>query len=156
MKWTLNIIDYSLGTETLLHFYIVVRYLPVTSPCFQLFVIGFRRNWGTYEAIYLFAKLSALFVVAVVDSDNCFFRTLSRSAVPIARQVLLLLLTLGFFVAQCVLGPFLDPVNNASEWISRLNYVMTAALALAVALNIPGQSILETYVLYASVLPLIR
>ncbi|KAJ7492658.1 hypothetical protein FB451DRAFT_1219165 [Mycena latifolia] len=115
---------------------------------FAFLYSGFRRNWGPYEAIYLFAKLSALFIVAVIDSDNCFFRTLSRSAVPIARQVLLLLFTLGFFIAQCVLGPFLDPINNASEWISRLNYVTTAALALAVALDVPGKSILETYVLY--------
>ncbi|KAJ7103568.1 hypothetical protein B0H15DRAFT_812784 [Mycena belliarum] len=109
---------------------------------------GFRRNWGTYEAIYLFAKLIALFIVAVIDSNNCFFRTLSRTAVPIARQILLLLFTLGFFIAQCVLGPFLDPTNNASEWISRLNYVTTAALALVVALDVPGKSVLETYVLY--------
>ncbi|KAJ7706220.1 hypothetical protein B0H17DRAFT_919193 [Mycena rosella] len=115
---------------------------------FAFLYSGFRRNWGTYEAIYLFAKLSALFVVAVIDSNNCFFRTLSQTAVPIARQVLLVILTLGFFIAQCVLGPFLDPINNASEWISRLNYVTTAALALAVALDIPGKSILETYVLY--------
>ncbi|KAJ7125620.1 hypothetical protein C8R43DRAFT_1029603 [Mycena crocata] len=115
---------------------------------FAFLYSGYRRNWGTYQPISLFAKLSALLVVAVIDSDNCFFRTLSRTAVPITRQVLLLLLTLGFFVAQCVLGPFLDPTNNASEWISRLNYVTTAALALAVALDIPGKSMLETYVLY--------
>ncbi|KAJ6509497.1 hypothetical protein C8R47DRAFT_1098906 [Mycena vitilis] len=115
---------------------------------FAFLYSGFRRNWATYEAIYLFAKLTALLTVAVIDSDNCFFRSLSRTAVPIARQVILLLLTLGFFIAQCVLGPFLDPTNNASEWISRLNYVTTAALALAVALDIPGKSILETYVLY--------
>jgi uncharacterized membrane protein YoaK (UPF0700 family) len=68
--------------------------------------------------------------------------------VPLARQVILLLLTLGFFIAQCVTGPFLDPINNASEWMSRLNYVLTAALALAVALDIPGKAILDTYVLY--------
>ncbi|KAJ7225550.1 hypothetical protein GGX14DRAFT_421095 [Mycena pura] len=116
---------------------------------FAFLYSGFRRNWATYEAIYLFAKLSALLTVAVIDSDNCLFRTLSRTVVPIVRQVLLVLLTLGFFTAQCLLGPFLDPVNNASEWMSRLNYVTTAALALAVALNIPGKSIFQTYVLYA-------
>ncbi|KAJ7783745.1 hypothetical protein DFH07DRAFT_788969 [Mycena maculata] len=109
---------------------------------------GFRRNWGAYESFYLFAKLSALLVVAVIDSDNCWFRTLSRTAVPIARQVLLLLLTLGFFITQCVIGAFLDPTSNASEWMSRLNYVATAALALAVALDVPGKEILDTYVLY--------
>lgn len=115
---------------------------------FQLPFLGFRREWATYEAIYLFAKLTALLTVAVIDPNNCFFRALSRTAVPIARQVILLLLTLGFFIAQCVTGPFLDPINNASEWMSRLNYVLTAALALAVALDIPGKAILDTYVLY--------
>ncbi|KAJ7487562.1 hypothetical protein B0H11DRAFT_2013877 [Mycena galericulata] len=116
---------------------------------FAFLYSGFRRNWGTYESFYLFAKLTALLIVAVIDSDNCFFRTLSRTAVPIARQVLLLLLTLGFFITQCVIGPFLNPTNNASEWVSRLNYVTTAALSLAVALDVPGQDILNTYVLYA-------
>ncbi|KAJ7071068.1 hypothetical protein C8F01DRAFT_1108962 [Mycena amicta] len=115
---------------------------------FAFLYSGFRRNWGTYQPISLFAKLGALLAVAVIDSDNCFFRSLSRTGVPITRQVILVLFTLGFFVAQCVLAPFLDPVNNASEWVSRLNYVVTAVLALAVALDVPGKSILDTYVLY--------
>ncbi|CAK5280520.1 unnamed protein product [Mycena citricolor] len=110
---------------------------------------GFRRNWASYEAVYLFAKLSALVTVTVMDSNNCLFRNLSRTAIPVARQVILLLLMVGFFLAQCILGPFLDPVNNASEWMSRLNYVLTAALALAISLNVHGQNILNTYVLYA-------
>lgn len=70
---------------------------------------------------------------------------------PIIRQVLLLVSTIAFFLAQCFFAPFFDPVNNASEWTSRLNYVTTAAVALAIALNIPGQNILDTYVLYSSV-----
>ncbi|KAF7347866.1 hypothetical protein MVEN_01544400 [Mycena venus] len=111
---------------------------------FAFLYSGFRRNWATYEAIYLFAKLSALLVVSVIDPDNCFFRTLSRTAIPIVRQVVLLLMTLGFFIAQCVIGPFLDPVNNASEWMSRLNYVLTTALALLVALDVPGKDFLST------------
>ncbi|KAJ6519781.1 hypothetical protein C8R45DRAFT_952705 [Mycena sanguinolenta] len=115
---------------------------------FAFLYSGFRRNWATYEATYLFAKLSALLVVAVIDPNNCLFRTFSQTTVPIVRQVILLLMTLGWFITQCLLGPFLDPVNNASEWMSRVNYVMTAALALAVALNAPGSDILNTYVLY--------
>lgn len=109
---------------------------------------GYRRGWGTYESIYLLAKLTTLLVIAVIDSNNCFFRSLSRTAVPIARQILLLLSTIGFFVAQCIITPFLDPVNNASEWTSRLSYVAIAATALAVTLDIPGSSILNSYVLY--------
>lgn len=116
------------------------------------FVLGFRRGWGTYESTYLFAKLSTLVIVAVIDPNNCLFRSASRTVVPIVRQVLLLTCTIGFFLAQCVLGPFLDPINNASEWISRMNYVLTATVALLVVLNVPGEDILNSYVLYAYVL----
>ena len=112
---------------------------------------GFRRNWGTYESTYLCAKLSTLVVVAVIDTNNCLFRSLSPSSLPVARQILLLLSTIGFFASQCIFAPFLDPVNNASEWVSRLNYVTTAIVALAVALDIPGQHVLNTYVLYVYV-----
>ena len=44
--------------------------------------------------------------------------------------------------------PFLDPVNNASEWTSRLNYLSTSATAFAITLDIPGKEILDSYVLY--------
>ena len=54
---------------------------------------------------------------------------------------------LVYFVLQGVFAPFLNPVNNASEWISRLNYVLTSAVALGVALDIPGSNILDGVVL---------
>ncbi|RDB29648.1 hypothetical protein Hypma_015565 [Hypsizygus marmoreus] len=115
---------------------------------FSFLYSGFRRNWGTYESTYLGAKFSTLIIIAVIDSDNCLFRSLSRTHIPIIRQVLLLVCTIGFFLAQCVFAPFLDPVNNASEWTSRLNYLTTSAVALAIVLNVPGEDILTTYVLY--------
>lgn len=67
---------------------------------------------------------------------------------PIVRQVLLLVCTFGFFLAQCFLGPFLDPTNNAGEWVSRMNYLSTSLVALLVALDVPGTDILNSYVLY--------
>lgn len=87
-------------------------------------------------------------MIAVIDTDNCLFRSLPPMAVTVTRQVLLLISTIGFFIVQCIFAPFLDPVNNASEWMSRLNYVMTSATALAIALDIPGKQIIGTYVLY--------
>ncbi|PSS37675.1 hypothetical protein PHLCEN_2v499 [Hermanssonia centrifuga] len=51
----------------------------------------------------------------------------------------------GFFLVQCFLAPFLDPVSNASEWTSRMNYVLTSVIALGVALNLPGQTILNDF-----------
>ena len=69
-----------------------------------------------------------------------------------ARQIMLLVAMLVFFVLQCFYAPFLDPVNNASEWTSRLNYVLTSAASLAVALNIPGQAIFNGPVLYMFVI----
>ena len=115
---------------------------------FSLFIPGFRRGWSTYEAIALFAKLTALLLTATVDPDNCLFRSLSRDRIAIARQILLLLAMLGFFLVQCFLAPYLDPVNNASEWTSRVNFVLTSAVSLGVALNIPGKDALEGPVLY--------
>uniref|UniRef100_A0A0W0F5N8 T6SS Phospholipase effector Tle1-like catalytic domain-containing protein n=1 Tax=Moniliophthora roreri TaxID=221103 RepID=A0A0W0F5N8_MONRR len=124
------------------------RLLTRDNNPFAFLYAGFRRNWGTYESTYLFAKLSTLVVVAVIDPDNCLFRSAPRTVVPIVRQVLLLASTIGFFLAQCFLAPFLDPVNNASEWTSRLNYVLTSVLALLVALDIPGKDLLNNYILY--------
>ncbi|TFK77139.1 hypothetical protein BDN72DRAFT_953613 [Pluteus cervinus] len=115
---------------------------------FSFLYSGFRRGWGTYESTYLFAKVNTLLIIAVINPDNCVFRTSSRTALPIVRQVLLVVSTIGFFLAQCVFAPFLDPINNASEWTSRVNYVLTSAVALAVTLNTPGQDVLNTIVLY--------
>ena len=55
---------------------------------------------------------------------------------------------MGFFILQCILAPFVDPTDNASEWTSRLNYVLTALVGLLVALDIPGQSLLNGVILY--------
>ncbi|PPQ62841.1 hypothetical protein CVT24_000535 [Panaeolus cyanescens] len=115
---------------------------------FAFLYTAFRRGWGTYISTYLFAKLSTLLIIAIFDPDNCLFRNYSRTTISVIRQILLLLTTIGFFIAQCIFAPFLDPINNASEWTSRLNYLTTASTALAVTLNIPGKEILESYVLY--------
>jgi hypothetical protein len=112
---------------------------------------GFRRGWGAYECIYLFMKFSALFIVAVIDPDNCFFRTFSRTWVVVIRQVLLLIVTAVFFALQWMFSPFRDPVNNASEWVSRLNYVLTSLVALLVALDVPGKAVINGPVLYTYV-----
>jgi hypothetical protein len=121
---------------------------PLTiSRCFTSF-LAYRRGWGTYQSTFLLAKLSALLIIAVVNPDNCLFRSVSRTAVLIAGQVTLLVSMTAFFALQCIVAPFLDPVNNASEWVSRLNYVAAAAVALGVAANAPGQAILSGPVLY--------
>ncbi|KAI0068240.1 hypothetical protein BV25DRAFT_1867258 [Artomyces pyxidatus] len=109
---------------------------------------GFRHGWATYESVFLFAKLSALLTVAVISPNNCLFRSFSESRVAVVREALLLIVMVVFFGLQCFYAPFLDPVNNASEWMSRLNYVLTSLVSLAVALNVPGKSIINGVVLY--------
>ena len=98
--------------------------------------------------MYLWAKLSTLLIVAVLDPDNCVFRTANRETVNVVRQAVLVAVMTLFFIVQCVLAPFIDPVSNADEWISRINYAGTAAIGLGVACNIPGSDILNTAVLY--------
>jgi hypothetical protein len=53
-----------------------------------------------------------------------------------------------WFVLQCVLVPFVDPVSNASEWTSRLNYLLTSGLGLCVALFPATSGVLNGVVLY--------
>ncbi|KAH9944323.1 uncharacterized protein BXZ73DRAFT_39558 [Epithele typhae] len=110
---------------------------------------GFRRGWAAYESMVLLAKVTTLLLTAVIDPDNCWFRNSDRDKVAVARQILLCISMLSFFILQCIYAPFLDPVNNANEWFSRLNYVLTSVISLAVAFDIPGEDILDGPVLYA-------
>ncbi|KAH9065948.1 hypothetical protein EDB87DRAFT_1554562 [Lactarius vividus] len=113
---------------------------------------GFRRDWGTYESLYLAMKFTALLIIAVIDPNNCLFRSFSKTRVVVVRQVLLLVVTVVFFVLQWIFSPFLDPVNNASEWVSRLNYVLTSLVALLVALDVPGKDFIGGPMLYANLI----
>jgi hypothetical protein len=109
---------------------------------------GFRRGWATYESVYLLAKLSALLIIAFIDPNNCFFRTFPTQSVMLIRQCVLLTGTVVFFGLQCLFTPFLDPLSNASEWMSRLNYILTSLIALLVVLDVPGSDIIGGAVLY--------
>lgn len=129
------------------------KYRTMSFGWLMYFFPAFRRGWGAYESTYLFAKLSTLLIIAVIDSDNCLFRSRSRTLISVIRQILLLVSTIAFFIAQCIFAPFLDPVNNASEWTSRLNYVTTSTTALLIALDVPGKDVIDTYVLYWLVFP---
>ncbi|KAH9178928.1 hypothetical protein EDB89DRAFT_2172217 [Lactarius sanguifluus] len=111
---------------------------------------GFRRDWGTYESLYLAMKFTVLLIIAVIDPNNCLFRSFSKTRIAVVRQVLLLVVTVVFFVLQWIFSPFLDPVNNASEWVSRLNYVLTSLVALLVALDVPGKDFIGGPILYAT------
>ena len=53
-----------------------------------------------------------------------------------------------WFLIQCFLAPFVDPISNASEWVSRLNYLLTSGLGLASALVPPAAGVLNGIVLY--------
>jgi len=111
----------------------------------------FRRSWAAYKSIYIWGKLSTLLIVAVLDPDNCAFRNTPRNTVNVVRQAVMVAAMILFFLLQCFLAPFNDPVSNASEWISRLNYVTTSAVGLLVALNVPGSNILNGPVMMAYV-----
>jgi hypothetical protein len=92
-------------------------------------------------------------IVTVIDPDNCLFRTVSSKTVTVVRQVVLLGATVIFLLVQSFLAPHMNPINNASEWMSRASYVVTSTLALLVALDIPGKHAFSGIVLYMWVLP---
>lgn len=86
--------------------------------------------------------------MAVIAPENCLFRTFDSTRIQVVRQGVLLVATIAFLLIQCFLAPHTNPINNASEWTSRTNYVVTTVLALLVAVDVPGKSALEGFVLY--------
>jgi len=124
---------------------------PYSISCKLNRASAFRRSWGTYTSIYLWAKLSALLVVAILSPDNCAFRSFDRGVVNIVRQSVLTAFMFIWFLLQCLLVPFVDPVSNASEWVSRLNYLLASALGLWAFLDPADSSVLNGAVLYVCV-----
>lgn len=74
--------------------------------------------------------------------------SISRATLSVARQSVLVAAMSGFLVLQSVAAPFVDPVGNACEWTSRMNFVLTSVLGLLVALDIPGQKFWNGWALY--------
>ena len=94
------------------------------------------------------AKLTTLLLTALINPDTCLFRSLNRQRILVARQIVLTIAMGFFFINQCFTGPFSDPVNNASEWTSRLNFVLTSVVSLGTVLDVPGKDVLDGVIIY--------
>ncbi|KAF8523077.1 hypothetical protein BU17DRAFT_75023 [Hysterangium stoloniferum] len=98
----------------------------------------FRVGWGAYKSAYLGIKLSTLLIIAVFDTDNCIFQSANTQTISAIRQGLLVFAMTSFLILQSFVGPFLDPVNNASEWISRAGYVAFAIIGSISVIKLPS------------------
>ncbi|KAG8792908.1 hypothetical protein FRC12_004494 [Ceratobasidium sp. 428] len=130
------------------------RLLERDKSPFSFLYNEYKRKWGAFKAFYLWVKLTSLLIVTLVSPDSCLALSLaknriSRDSLAIARQAVLLAAMIGFLFLQAVAAPFVDPVSNASEWTSRMNFVLTSLLGLLVALNVPGQAFWNGWGLYA-------
>jgi hypothetical protein len=101
--------------------------------------------------MYLVVKLSTLLIIALCDPTNCIVGTTPERTVLIARQTILILVMTGFLTLQTILGPFIDPVSNASEWTSRAGYLITSLLGIGNVLSEETKAILQGPVLYTYV-----
>jgi hypothetical protein len=57
-----------------------------------------------------------------------------------------------YLLVQSITAQFIDPISNASEWTSHMNFVLTALLGLLVALAVPGQTFWNGWALYMQVI----
>ena len=94
------------------------------------------------------AKLATLLLTALIDPDTCLLRSANRTKVLVARQIVLTIAMGFFFILQCVTGPFSNPVNNASEWTSRLNFLLTSVVSLGTVLDVSAKDVLDGVVIY--------
>lgn len=98
--------------------------------------------------VSIVAKLTALLLTALINPDTCLFRSLNRQRILVVRQIILTIAMGFFFLRQCFAGPFSNPVNNASEWTSRLSFVLTSMISLGTVLDVPGKDVLDGVVIY--------
>lgn len=110
--------------------------------------LDYRRGWSGYLLVSISAKLTTLLLTALINPDTCLFRSLNRQRILVARQIVLTIAMGFFFINQCFTGPFSDPVNNASEWTSRLNFVLTSVVSLGTVLDVPGKDVLDGVIIY--------
>jgi hypothetical protein len=103
--------------------------------------IDFFGLYHDSKSMVLLAKLTALLIVALAAPDNCILHTLPSHGILLARQILLILAMTGFLILQCLKAPFIDPVSNASEWVSRMGYVITSLIGLVGVLATQGSTI---------------
>jgi len=101
--------------------------------------------------MYLVVKLSALLIIALCDPTNCIVGTIPERTVLIARQAVLIIVMMAFLALQSIVGPFIDPVSNASEWTSRAGYVITSILGIGNVMSKETKAILQGPVLYVYV-----
>ncbi|KAF8751875.1 hypothetical protein RHS01_08294 [Rhizoctonia solani] len=130
------------------------RLLERDKSPFNFLYNEYRREWGSFKALYLGGKLTSLLIVAIISPDSCLMlkisnNRVSRNTLEITRQSFLLAVMIAFLLVQSLANPFVDPISNASEWTSRMNFVLTSLLGLLVALDIPGQVFWNGWALYA-------
>ena len=101
--------------------------------------------------MYLMVKFSTLLIIALCDPTNCIVGTIPARTVLIFRQTTLILVMICFLALQTIVGPFIDPVSNASEWTSRAGYVITSTLGIGDVLSKETKAIFQGPVLYVYV-----
>ncbi|KAF9787179.1 hypothetical protein BJ322DRAFT_706318 [Thelephora terrestris] len=125
-----------------------LRILERDKNPFAFLYWNYRRGWSGYLLVPTTAKLATLLLTALINPDTCLFRSLNRQKILVARQIILTIAMVFFFALQCFTSPFSNPVNNASEWTSRLNFVLTSVVSLGTVLNVPGKAVLDGVVIY--------
>ncbi|GAA5877534.1 hypothetical protein JCM3774_005898 [Rhodotorula dairenensis] len=111
------------------------RLLDADPSPFSFLYRDFRRPWATFRSVYLVFKLLNVFIVVVIQKNNCVFRHYSTTYLSVIRQgCLLAFLSLYSLFAMRTL-PYLDIPSNSSDVCSRVGYSLLAMLGLLAALG---------------------
>ncbi|PWN89441.1 hypothetical protein FA10DRAFT_145352 [Acaromyces ingoldii] len=125
------------------------RLLDRDSTPLNFLYNAYRRQWGNYKPLYILCfKLSTLLIISIFTKDNCIWRTKNTRLVLVIQQTVLICLQAVLMAAHIIVKPFVDPISNRSEMVSRVGYVLTATIGLLVALQVQGSTVYNTTILY--------
>ncbi|KAM0756390.1 hypothetical protein T439DRAFT_308870 [Meredithblackwellia eburnea MCA 4105] len=111
------------------------------SP-FSFLYHEYRRPWAYFKAIYMLVKLLNILLVVLLTKNNCLFRSHTSSNLAIIRESSLLAFMALFLFANTLSKPFINYIQNNSDRVSRISFVLIALIGLLVALNVPGNAAL--------------
>ena len=80
-----------------------------------------------------------MLLIVIVQRENCLFRSQTSVYLGIVRQGCLVAFMGLFLLHMWWSQPFIDPISNRSDLVSRFGYVAIAVLGLLVALDVKGK-----------------
>ena len=95
---------------------------------------GFERTWANYKIYIMNLKLFQIFVMTLATCDILAKNTLTPQQSAIFASVAAVVSTGIFMFFSCKANPYVDPINDKMEMVSKVTLIVTPIMVLIAAL----------------------